>query len=266
MYNKIKIFALMIASVLLVAVLFPISAFSADNEVVIVAPEVTAYRGGTVDVVLNVTQNSGFASLLINIANHQGIEPATEVKNGQEVKVVKNGSVLSNMTVGGDVFNILWDSTKSSTTTGAMCTITFKIADDANLGKNEIKVKLKECFGYDEATDTYPEVSVSISNIVINVVEAPSDGTTSTETTPSGTTSTETTPASPNESTGVNNGVNTDAETENNVVSTTDTTDNGDENTAQGSGYNGGCSGAIIAAPIAIASIVGGAFVFRKKH
>ena len=270
MYSKIKIFAFVIVTALLVGGLFPISLLAADDEVVITAPEVTAYRGGTVDVVLNVKQNPGFATLLINIADHQGIEPATEVKNDEEVKIVKNGTVLPNMTVGNDVFGILWDGIKNSTVTGTMCTITFEIADDAKLGKNEIGITVKECFGYDEATDTMPEVSVNISNIVINVEERPADESTSTETTPTETTPTETTPtetapASPEESTAANNESNSKVETEGNATVNTEGTEQG-VNDATGGGCISGCSGAIVAAPILVACLVGGAFIFKKKR
>ena len=171
MHNKIKALISTLIVALLIVGLFPMAASAADNNLVITASEVTAHRGETVQVVLNVTENSGFASLLINVAETEGFEL---------VKAdIENGSIMSKMTVGK---NILWDSIEDSTLTGTLVTLTFKVLDNAKIGKNEIKVTAIESFSYDIETNICEDVTVSIPNIVINV-EDNSTG----ETTPDGT-------------------------------------------------------------------------------
>ena len=172
MSNKIKILVYTLIVGLLVVGLFPIAALAADGNLVITASEVTAKRGETVEVVLNVTENTGVASLLINVAETEGFEL---VKTD-----VKNGTVMSNITVGK---NILWENIedsdtmsipKDSTAMGTLVTLTFKIADNAKLGKNEIKVAAIDSFSYDVDTNVCADVTINVSNIVINVEDGAS--------------------------------------------------------------------------------------------
>lgn len=145
---SITLTALMLLSALCIGVsaadVMTVSTSSAEGE-----------RGETVDVVLTVESNPGFAALLITI-------PQTE---GFEVVEVKNGTVMRQMTSGK---NILWDSSSDSTATGTLLTVTFKIGDRAQAGENIINIKVIECFN-----DAFDDVSVSIAPVKINVLGEP---------------------------------------------------------------------------------------------
>ena len=148
---KITVFTLLVA--LMLASICPAVLAVSDDTLVITSEEVTVERGDSVDVALVVTQNPGFAGLRIHVA-------ATD---GFEVTKVTNGTVKNTMTAD---YYILWDDTKNTAKTGTLVTLTFKISEDAPLGKNNIDVVLADCC--DDALD---DVDVTIAPIVINVQE-----------------------------------------------------------------------------------------------
>lgn len=152
---KITVFTLLVA--LMLASICPAVLAGSDDTLVITSKEVTVERGDSVDVALVVTQNPGFAGLRIHVA-------ATD---GFEVAKVTNGTVKNTMTAG---YYILWDDTKNTSNTGTLVTLTFKISEDAPLGKNNIDVILADCC--DAALE---DVEVSIAPIVINVQEKTSE-------------------------------------------------------------------------------------------
>lgn len=162
--NRILIFA--IIAVFLTTVLFTTVAGAANNTLTITAEEVSGERGDTVEVVLKVSENPGFAALRITVSESKDFELIS----------VTNGTVMKTMTSGK---NILWDSATNSTATGTLVTLTYKISDTAKLGKNVIKVTLRDCFNA-----SLNMVEVSISNIVINVEGQPEVEDTTTVVTP----------------------------------------------------------------------------------
>ena len=109
---------------------------------------------------LVVNSNPGFAALLINVSEMQGIE----------VVNVKNGSVMATMTSGR---NILWDSVSNSSSTGTLVELTFRITNSAKAGEYIINVSALECFN-----DSADDVTVVIDPIVINVIEKSEQNTT----------------------------------------------------------------------------------------
>ena len=151
MKSKIKVLAIIVSALMIMAFIFPVTV-SADGKLEISTSSAEGKRGDTVDVVLTVDQNPGFAALLINI-------PAS---SGFEVVEVKNGTVMRQITIGK---NILWDSSSNSTATGVLLTVTIRITDAAKVGENKINVRVIECFNAD-----FNSVSVSIKPIVINVL------------------------------------------------------------------------------------------------
>ena len=152
MKTKIKISAIVISLLTVMAFIFPVTMVGAADKLEISTSIAEGGVGDTVDIVFTVDKNPGFAALLINI-------PTTA---GFEVVEVKNGTVMRQITVGK---NILWDSTSNSTATGTLLTVTIRITDVAKAGENKINVRMIECFNAD-----FNAVSVTIKPIVINVI------------------------------------------------------------------------------------------------
>ena len=152
MKTKIKISAIVISLLTVMAFIFPVTMVGAADKLEISTSVAEGGVGDTVDIVFTVDKNPGFAALLINI-------PTTA---GFEVVEVKNGTVMRQITVGK---NILWDSTSNSTATGTLLTVTIRITDAAKAGENKINVRMIECFNAD-----FNAVSVTIKPIVINVI------------------------------------------------------------------------------------------------
>lgn len=121
------------------------------GSLVIDIAEVNAKSGDTVSVVLNVTENPGFAALLITVPEIKGLE----------LQEVTNGTIIETMTSG---VNILWDAVENSTATGTLVTLTYKVTDSATLGTNTANIIVRACNNVD-----LQEVSVEIAPIVVNV-------------------------------------------------------------------------------------------------
>ena len=166
MKNRTKILIVALVAVFVSVGFFTTVVGASNDTLVITSEEVSGARGETVEVVLNVTQNPGFAAMRIKVSESKDFELIS----------VTNGSVMRDITTGK---NILWDSASNSTATGTLVTLTYKISDTAKLGKNEIKVTLIDCFNEDLLA-----VNVSLTNIVINVESQPEVEETTTATVP----------------------------------------------------------------------------------
>lgn len=166
MKNRTKILIVALVAVFVAVGFFTTVVGASNDTLVITSEEVSGERGETVEVVLKVTENPGFAAMRIKVSESKDFELIS----------VTNGSVMRDITTGK---NILWDSASNSTATGTLVTLTYKISDTAKLGKNEIKVTFIDCFNEDLLA-----VNVSLTNIVINVESQPEVEETTTATVP----------------------------------------------------------------------------------
>ena len=158
-----KLFAILLSIALLISCFVMI--VSADStKLEVSSSSAEGEIGDTVTVTLTVTNNPGFAALLINIPSVKGFEVVSCV----------NGTVMRQMSVGK---NILWDSASDSAKTGTLLTITFRINDNAPKGDNYIIVNAIECYN-----DDLNMVSVNMEKIKITVLGEEISEETTTET------------------------------------------------------------------------------------
>lgn len=156
MKNFVKLISLAMAIAFILVIVAP-AAFASDTSdedyLVIKAVGAEGKVGEEVTVSLVVDNNPGFAALIINIPEKQGLELVN----------IENGTVMATMTTGR---NIVWDSASNSKTTGTLVKLTYRITDAAIIGQNAIQVSAHEC--YNEALKS---VSVAVESIIINVID-----------------------------------------------------------------------------------------------
>lgn len=138
-------------------------AFAATN-LVISAENISANPGDTIEVPLNLTQNSGFSYMKVRIVYDT---------SSLELLSMVNGTVsTSSFSTSGNA--ILWDSDTNAAATGTLATCTFKIKDSATAGSYSIEVNFIEAWDIDEN-----DLTASVSNATLTV-----NGGTSTPTEP----------------------------------------------------------------------------------
>ena len=245
MKSKIKILAIIISVLTVMAWMLPMIAVSAEDTLVISSSSAEGERGETVEVTLTVDSNPGFAAMVITVSKSSDIE----------VVEVKNGTVMKSMTAGN---NILWDSASNSTKTGTLVTITFLIKDSAKFGEHVITVRMNECFN-----ETFDAVPVTIEPIVINVL---GEDTEEESTTAESESESQTEPDESNtEDVSENNPVDDTTEKEEDGETTSEKKEPLDEDTENKPSSNKGC-GLSVSGFAAVIAIIPTAIIIAKKR
>ena len=126
---------------------------AAANSLTITSESKTALAGDTVTVILKVTENPGVAYLRLTLEYDDALT-LTNAENGTIIKDFDRG------------VNLMWSADANSTATGTLVTLTFQIAEDAEVGEYPITVKLRECYN-----DALSDVSATVSNGSVKVTK-----------------------------------------------------------------------------------------------
>ncbi len=97
----------------------------------------TGTKGGSITVNVNVTNNPGIAGAVFKISFNGGVLTPTEVKKGD----IGFDVVAQNLDVANEVTIVLLEAEgKNVTTDGKAASVTFDVADDAELGTYDISI------------------------------------------------------------------------------------------------------------------------------
>lgn len=242
--NKFKIVSIIILIILVISCICPLMSVGAADGLIVSASSTEGERGDTVEIALTVTDNPGFASLLITVPQIDGFELVS----------VENGSVMRDMTY---VKNILWSSATNSTSVGTLVILTFKIGENAPSGVNSFDIIVKESFN-----DKFNAVNVEISSVSINVIGEPLVEETDASTT------NETTETESNAETESNTETGSEIESESEVIADTSESVTKQEDKVDEPSKKPliGCIGEIGVGAVIIISIIGTALFVKKKQ
>lgn len=94
------------------------------------------YAGDTVDVALDISNNTGFANLGLEIDYDSSVLTLVEVNENDAV----GATLTTAQYIDTRPYNLSWDSVSNVTHNGNLATLTFKIAHNATAGKYPIEV------------------------------------------------------------------------------------------------------------------------------
>ncbi|MBQ8214074.1 MAG: hypothetical protein IJZ80_08695 [Clostridia bacterium] len=151
--NALWILAVLTVSVLMFSLIAVAATPAAANSLTITSESKTALAGDTVTVILKVTENPGVAYLRLTLEYDDALT-LTNAENGTIIKDFDRG------------VNLMWSADANSTATGTLVTLTFQIAEDAEVGEYPITVKLRECYN-----DALSDVSATVSNGSVKVTK-----------------------------------------------------------------------------------------------
>ena len=147
---KKLIYAVFVCIILILGLSFTSTAN--DNSITISADPIQCYQGDEIEVCLNLTENSGFNTLLLSVEYDEDI---------MTLLGADNKATALNFTSG---YSFLWDSAEVFTDTGALVVLKFKIAENAPNGIYDVDVKLIESY-----TDAEFEVAANIIDPKVTV-------------------------------------------------------------------------------------------------
>ena len=127
---------------------------AAQSAATITVVEKTAIPGGTVEVPVVLSNNSGFAYIRVTLEYDSSILTLESVTNSVPELVMAQGN---------NMFS--WDSSSNYTTDGELCILTFNVSEAVEIGSYEITLAVIEC--YDENTD---DVVFNVVNGCISVI------------------------------------------------------------------------------------------------
>jgi len=134
-----KTLSILIVLTILILTASSIPVFAQDAGTISVT-SVSANPGETVSVIVRIDNNPGFCYLRLGY----GYDTASMTLTG-----VDNGTVSTD-NFGYSSLNLVWDAGVDSNADGTLCTLFFKISDDAAPGSYDIKIIFRECYNYGE--------------------------------------------------------------------------------------------------------------------
>ena len=117
-----------VVSVMILATTAPMTIF-ADTDPTITVSKVEASAGDTVDVAINISNNPGIISMLLDVTYDSNLT-LTAVKNG----TVLNGATHNTNALTANPYTLSWGddtATENNTNNGTIVTFSFKVAEDA---------------------------------------------------------------------------------------------------------------------------------------
>lgn len=125
-----------------------------DSSIQISADTRYAVEDSTVQVMVNLNNNSGFAYLKLSLDYDEEVLELTDVTNGNIIGNLTNGKSL------------VWFASQDTTQNGMLVALTFKVKDGVQNGNYTINVVCNECTNYNEES-----VMVTSSEGTVKVVD-----------------------------------------------------------------------------------------------
>lgn len=134
---KKRIFSVFLAMVMLAMLSLAVFAGDESDQPTGEIADATGTKGGSITVNVNVTNNPGIAGAVFKISFDGDVLTPTEVKKGD----IGFDVVAHNLDVANEVTIVLLEAEgKNVTTDGKAASVTFDVADDAELGTYDISI------------------------------------------------------------------------------------------------------------------------------
>jgi len=105
-------------------------------EAGVVLSEVCGKPGETVEITLDINENTGFSNLGLEISYDSSVLTLVSVSENEEVDAIFTAAE----SIDANPYNVAWDSEVNVCFNGTLATFTFKIADDAAVGDYPVEL------------------------------------------------------------------------------------------------------------------------------